>query len=395
LAITEQAGRNQNFLLADSYTFSPSFTNEFRFSHGRLRADDPVRISPLSVPEARTLPAYNIPSVPMPGGLPHQYRHVDNLLFQETQTKLRGRHTLRYGAEVLRKLATQGVGGDIPAINYQNAAGYSAFANFLDDFSGPSGRITVGFGGTVFDPNQLGQSYFFQDTWRVAPALTLTLGLRYEIFGQPANILQFPAFSGFDPDQYLVPNRVNVDYNNLGPAFGLAWSPAFTSGWLGKLFGDRKTVWRGGFQISYDRWTTQMLSLMLANASPNGLTGQVNAPGTGRGFGNWLARVPVSGDAPGPLDSQGGALEKDLRNPYTERWSFGFQRQLAGKVLLDTAYVGSVSHKLTTRADLNPRQLNGVRLYPLLGQRWVRTSQGNSAYHSLQSRVERRFARGF
>jgi hypothetical protein len=54
-----------------------------------------------------------------------------------------------------------------------------------------------------------------------------------------------------------------------------------------------------------------------------------------------------------------------------------------------------VSHKLTTRADLNPRQLNNARLYPLLGQRWVRTSQGNSAYHSLQSRVERRFARGF
>jgi hypothetical protein len=88
-------------------------------------------------------------------------------------------------------------------------------------------------------------------------------------------------------------------------------------------------------------------------------------------------------------------LDKDLRSPYTERWSFGFQRQFAGKILLDTSYVGSVSHKLTTRADLNPRQLNEARLYPWLGQRWVRTSEGNSAYHSLQSRLERRFARGF
>ena len=85
-----------------------------------------------------------------------------------------------------------------------------------------------------------------------APSLTLTLGLRYENFGQPANALRFPAFAGFDPDQFLEPNRVNTDNNNFGPAFGLAWSPSFPSGWLAKLFGDRKTVWRGGFQISYD-----------------------------------------------------------------------------------------------------------------------------------------------
>ncbi|MCI0354484.1 MAG: carboxypeptidase regulatory-like domain-containing protein, partial [Acidobacteria bacterium] len=268
--VTEQAARNQNFLLADTYTFSSSFTNEFRFSYGRLRADDPARISPLSVPAARTLPAFNIPSISEPGGIGGgQFRYVNNLLFQETQTKLLGRHTFRYGGEILRQLATQGAGGgDLPAIDYTNAPGYSAFANFLDDFSGPSGRITRVFGKTVFHPNQTRQSYFFQDTWKAAPALTLTLGLRYEIFGQPANVLQFPAFSGFDPAQYLAPNRVNVDYNNFGPAFGLAWSPAFKSGWLAKLFGDRKTVWRGGFQISYDGWFTQMISLQLATFSP-------------------------------------------------------------------------------------------------------------------------------
>ena len=393
--ITEEAARNQNLLLADSFTFSSSFTNEFRFSYGRLRADGPIRIAPRSVPAARTLPEFVIPSIAAPGLVAPVYRYADNLLFQETQTKLRGRHTLRYGAEILRQLATQ-----TPQVNsngriqYTNAPGYSAFANFLDDFSGPSGRIQREFADLVFHPDQLRQSYFVQDTWRVVPAVTLTLGLRYEIFGQLANVLRFPAFAGFDPDQYTVPNRVNVDYNNLGPAFGLAWSPSFQSGWLAKLFGDRKTVWRGGFQITYDGWSTQII-YGLAAASPNGRAGQVNAPGTGRGFGDWLARIPAEGRLPAPLDDQGLVLDKDLRNPYTERWSFGFQRQFASRILLDTSYVGSVSHKLTTRADLNPRQLNGRRLYPLLGQRWVRTSEGNSAYHSLQSRVERRFARGF
>lgn len=53
-----------------------------------------------------------------------------------------------------------------------------------------------------------------------------------------------------------------------------------------------------------------------------------------------------------------------------------------------------MGHKLLTKAEWNPL-LNGQRLYPDLGGRDVRTSQGNSAYHALQARVDRRFARGF
>jgi len=107
--ILDQAFRNQNFLFADSYTFGPSYNNEFRFSYGRLEADAPGRISPLSVPLARTLPSIGIANVSAPGiGSPLlQFHHANNLLFQETQTKLSGRHTFRYGVEFLRQLATQ------------------------------------------------------------------------------------------------------------------------------------------------------------------------------------------------------------------------------------------------------------------------------------------------
>lgn len=154
-------------------------------------------------------------------------------------------------------------------IVYSAAAGYSAFANFLDDFSGSSGNIRKNFGATVFHPDQFHQTYFFQDAWLPAPSLSLTLGLRYENFGEPANALRYPAFSGFDPAKFLEPNRVNTDNNNFGPSFGLAWSPSFRSGWLGKLFGEDSTVWRGGFQISYDVFFTQMISLLLATSPPN------------------------------------------------------------------------------------------------------------------------------
>jgi hypothetical protein len=401
--VTDQAERNRNFVFTDHYIFSPTWTNEFRFSYGRL-VDEPERISLQSVQEASTLPRITLGS---PGGsapvsspgVPSNFiqpRRANNFLLQETQTKLSGRHTFRYGVEVLSQLAFQTPNALRQGmLEYNYATGYSAFANFLDDFSGPSGRTRKDFGATVFHPSQFRHSYFFQDTWLPTPSLSLTLGLRYENFGQPANALPYPAFSGFDPEKFHVPNRVNTDNNNFGPAFGLAWSPSFGSGLLRSLFGENKTVWRGGFQISYDAFVTGIISVGLAASSPNSISVNLSAPSEGRGWPGFYARLPENPGKASPSDGQRGAIEKDLRTPYTERWSFGFQRELSNRLVLDGSYVGSQSHKLTTWSDLNRRGLDGQRLHPDFGPRDIRTSQGNSSYHAMQWRVDRRFARGF
>jgi hypothetical protein len=135
---------------------------------------------------------------------------------------------------------------------------------------------------------------------------------------------------------------------------------------------------------------------MLTNVStPNNVTTTIIAPNTGRGSPNWFEQLPTMAAAPQLTDSRSSA-DPDLRAPYTERWSFGFQRQLPKNILLDVSYVGSESHRLTTGADWNPRLLTGVlRLYPNYGQATVLTSQGNSSYHALQTRLDRRFSRGF
>src|SRR2546430_9841009 len=82
---------------------------------------------------------------------------------------------------------------------------------------------------------------------RPPPRSTLfpyTTLFRSENFGQVANALRYPAFSGFDPERFFEANRVNTDNKDFGPAFGLAWSPSFRSGWLRKVFGeeDRKST---------------------------------------------------------------------------------------------------------------------------------------------------------
>ncbi len=387
---------HHNFLFADSYTFGPSYTNEFRFSYGRPDGRFVVTW-PGSVPLALTLPSIAINNISAPGiasGNAH-FHYGDNFLFQETQTKLSGRHAFRFGVEFLRQLITQQRGAnDLGSISFTNAVAYSAFANFLDDFSGPSASASRVFGAKTFHPDQLHQTYFFQDNWKVTPTLALTLGLRYENFGQFANALPYPAFSGFDPAQFLVRREAKQDNKNFGPAFGLAWSPTMRSGGLGRLFGDGKTVWRGGYQLSYDSLPTQLVALGPATTTPNAISTMVLAPNTGRGLPNWFEQLPTVAAAPKLTDSR-TAIDPDLHNPYTERWSFGVQRQLPQSTVLDVSYVGSESHKLTTVADWNPRLLTGVRLYPNYGPATVKTSEGNSSYHALQARLDRRFSRGF
>src|SRR4029453_3821365 len=65
--VTDQAALNHNFLFTDHYSFSPTWTNEFRFSYARQDADEPQRISPKSVPQAKMQPRIMIKSIASPG----------------------------------------------------------------------------------------------------------------------------------------------------------------------------------------------------------------------------------------------------------------------------------------------------------------------------------------
>ena len=146
--VTDNSAQNQNFLFTDHYTFSPSWTNEFRFSYARQDADqpganfDPVRSRGANAAEHHHRPppraASGLIAAPGVRSILLGFQNTNNLLFQETQSKLSGRHTFRYGVEFLKQLAAQTpLAISQGAINYTDAAGYSALANFLDDLSGP------------------------------------------------------------------------------------------------------------------------------------------------------------------------------------------------------------------------------------------------------------------
>ena len=162
-------------------------------------------------------------------------------------------------------------------LDYRSSTGYSGLANFVDDFGGNNGTTQRAFGNPFYYPSLYRQAYFVQDRWRASQSITLSLGLRYEYFGTPMNVIPAPAFTGlFNIDPVTLtgpfgqPNKISDDKNNFSPMIGLAYAPSFDSGLLQWLFGDRKTSSASGYGVGYDSYFNNITSNAAA-AAPNNL----------------------------------------------------------------------------------------------------------------------------
>ncbi len=256
--------------------------------------------------------------------------------------------------------------------------------------------------------------FYFQDVWRVNQSFTLTLGLAYSWQTPPKDTLDrqtllqdvstgeiftfqdfmhakaAAAFAGdtFNPNLGFIPIAESgrsgihrVDRDNWGPRIAAAWSPSFTSGFGGALFGDRKTVIRGGFSLVYDRINTvqsviiPMLgvgfgqTLTLANPRCNA----TGAGGTGCNAGaatdpERTFRVGVDGSLPvpafGPATSpvvptapfaEILSFQMDPDFDVGENYSFDltWQRELPANMVMEVGYLGRLGRRLPTSGNLN------------------------------------------
>ena len=381
-------------LFTDTYMINPHATNEFRFNYGRIGLDfEEVNTDPFH----HNLQNYTFQGNVVTGfgaatNIP-QFRFANNWQYQDTVSLVRGKHTFRFGVDFLRQLARQH-----PPFNergsfvYNTSTGVTALANFLDDFGGKSGTLNRQFGSSIYHPNLFRQAYFGQDSWKATSNLTLNIGLRYEYYGSPENTFTVPAFTNYDPINFAAPNKVDGYKLNFAPSVGFAWNPK-GSNWFSRAMGGEKMVWRGGFQTSYDSSFNNLLS-NIAGSSPNTLGGSIVSPAAGRGSANFSTLF--AGIAPTPPTAQ--SLQQNLfltpfLSPRTDRWSFGFERELPRNFIWETSYVGSVSHHLYRTIDMNPivDPLTGVRFQPLVGIRTVRAASANSNYESLQFNLKRNF----
>ena len=409
--------RLYNFQVAETHVFSSALTNELRLSYNRIAFDFPIVDADGPAGMLPRITISNIASLGVAATFP-QGRIANNYQVQDTITYITGDHTFRIGGDFLRQISTQAAPYNARGqFDYRASTGFTAFANFVDNFGGSSANGAFrDFGSAVYFPSLYRTAVFAQDRWKATEALTLTYGLRYEHFGTPFNTLRTPAYTGLfnvDPvtraGPFGLPNQVASDKNNFAPTLGIAYSPSYTEGFLGSLLGERRTVFRAGYQIGYDSFFNNIAS-NAAVSSPNilsTLNPSVATATNPRGLPNFASQFPAVAAPINPLSPQ-TLIDPKLRNPYYQRWSGGFQRELPYRLILDMSYVGSKGTRLYINEDANPLVPAALRITPagytgptsgrldnIQGPRTVRTNGGSSIYHSGQLNVARRFADNF
>jgi hypothetical protein len=214
-------------------------------------------------------------------------------------------------------------------------------------------------------------------------------------------------------------------YKNFQPRFGFAWTPI------------KSTTIRGGYAITY---LPQGTARNCCGAGQDGFTtsttmttsldGLTPADLLRNPFPNGLLQPPGSSQGAMTLIGQGvTGFVRHVPNGYSQQFNFNIQRQMAG-VLLEGAYVGSRGVNIPIQYALNqlpdqylslgaglleqvPNPLFGIvtgggpnsgrtiargrllRPYPQYdGISYPNLAGGNSTYHSLQLRVQKRFSSG-
>ena len=291
-----------------------------------------------------------------------------------------------------------------------------AFADYLIGApSGNSGYTQAAL--QLLDSRTRYGGAFIQDSWKATSDLTLNLGLRWEVSmpwydtqgkiqtwvkGEQSTVfpnsptgLVFPGDPGIP--KTLAPTR----YNNFGPRIGLAYSPSFNDGVLGKIFGGPgKTSIRAAYGLYYTSVEDLNLFFEVADA-PFGLFWTSPGPvdfdepfrnrvdGTIRDEGQ---RFPFTVPTPGDPNNKNLSFNVyepmsffpgyDIHNrlPYAEHFNLSIQRQLSKSTVLTLAYVGTEGHRLIEQEDVNPGdaalcfQLNALGATPTCGQQGEQTT---------------------
>lgn len=418
-------GRTQNVALGWTHTFGPSLVNEVRggwhkFSESEVfgTTNDPAYdvVGKMGLPLVSRLPEeYGPPTISISGAdgsydtynlqrqIGPRIRSNGIIPVTDTLSWQFGKHFFKIGAEWDRRLVTFGQArAPRGSFTFDGTYTGSALADFL---LGYIKSASVNPAHTNTDLHNIWQGYFVNDDWKVTPRLTMTLGLRYDYFQRYkqsddkfADIYQ----NGFVVGNVVTPANspygrglLQPDYNNLGPRFGFAYRPSF--------FGE--SVIRGGYGIYY---TPEISNAIFAMAEGAQATAGASVTGNLTGAPNIFFNNPFSSAVTSGSLNFAVSNDQNMRDSYVQQWNLNIQHKMPFNVVLDTGYVGSKGTRLyTTYGDLNrPIQVLDPTVpgTPSLNsrrpnQQFLRAvqsdkSNGNSIYHALQVKLERRASHG-
>lgn len=372
----------QLFKFSHNYTFSPNMINEAAFGINRNVTNPSAGSS--------TLPMFSFlfvdASIAAPGPAQfNQFRTGTVYQFLDTITLLKGNHSIKAGIDLrLNRRSAE-------SKTQETLTFFS-----LSDFQTNAPFVIARNGHPLLEYANENFSFFVQDDWKAHPRLSLNLGLRYEVSSvsreKNGNLQNFDlATLTFTPKGQKIHD---ADTNNWGPRVGFAFD----------VFGNQKTVVRGGYGIFYNRELPASFGSPQANTYPSQsvdvftwLFGSLFF-GTCNGGGTFA--FPVN-----PLVYNCGvpaafAIEKKIETAMAQHWSFNVQQNV-GIGILEVGYVGNHVTHLLTDGVVSPRNLNRTdpvtqtRRIANFGDIYLVGSYPQSNYNAMQVNFRRNLTNGF
>jgi hypothetical protein len=325
----------------------------------------------------------------------------ENLNLIENFSYVTGQHQFKFGGQ-----ASQ-VRTIIDIVNFHDGRWIHPFdAEFdINDPESWPDVFTGNVGGTTAKTNIWGFSFFAQDTWRVSDALTLNLGVRYDLdrsveagneFVDDKNN-RIVAQLGGDPKV----TKTNVDTDNIAPRFGLTWKPLedmpLTIRGAAGLFYDQVHNNFNAIYIINSLLSDGIITLDATNPGLNPFFDPTDPDGSREVLREFLAQnYPFFPDLSlAPRQVRGlNLLDPDLQVPYTAQYTAGVTYELMRDVSVQADYVHSRGEDqvlfVDTNADLVGNQI--VRPDPRFAGTGTLQNLGWVRYNALQAEV--RFRRG-
>jgi outer membrane receptor protein involved in Fe transport len=238
----------------------------------------------------------------------HNRTSIDASLAHSTSSFGKGTHDLKVGLQTA--FATQrSVSARFSGVSYTDLNGAPYRATFSDP-SATGGRVRTA-------------GAYIQDNWTVSDVLTLNLGVRIDrTLGDIPSLSSDAEIQGIKGASFTPPAK---EYPGVEDVISLTtFAPRL--GFTLRLDESGRTI----FKSSYGRFYGKLATAMFASLSPGGAVTAVRQfnPATGE------YDIPVSVTTPANF-----AVDPDLQNQYTDQFSAGIERQIAGGMGLAVSFV--------------------------------------------------------
>ncbi len=339
---------NHTVAVSNIATLTPRTFNETRgqFIYDDLYAPDNDQLGPaVTISGVATFGRFTGSPT---GRLNYLGEAVDNLVLQ------RGAHTFKTGVDFLYNDDTI----TFP-MSIRGAYTFSSLPNFLAGTYNNQG-YTQNFGNPVVDQTNPNVGFYAQDEWKISPAFTLNLGVRY------------------DPE-FL--QTITTDTNNLSPRVGFAWAP----------YRDRKTVVRGNYGLFYDRVPLRPLANALLSA--HNTTDPQQAALLSYTFSPGQAGAPrfpsVAVTPPANAVENFSTMQRNIQNPYSQQISLGVEQEVFDRTTLGLSYQHVRGEHLIGSLNTNIN-VDGTRPDPTRGNIKPYSSAFDSYFDGLEVSVQQR-----